>query len=138
MGKPHVVIPEETRNFNNALKMKGYLGRTITSNDLFKFLKQFFGYQKLQREVAKSCFVNVEHGKYFIPDEFISINKLQKCYDDVSQAKKVDSDNTNSIKSAIKVLKEHGYIIYKESLDVEKALQNPTKPVELFIVKEFV
>ena len=30
------------------------------------------------------------------------------------------------------------YVIYKESLDIEKALKNPTKPVELFIVKEIV
>jgi len=138
MGKPHVVTREEIGNFNSALQMKQYVGKTLTSSEVFKFLKTFFGNSRLQREVANRCFVKSERGKYFIPKEPIYIEQLQNCYNNISLAKRSNKQPSISINDAIKVLKAHNYIIYKENLDVEKALKNPTKPVELFIVKELV
>lgn len=138
MGKPHVVTREEIGNFNSALQMKQYVGKTLTSSEVFKFLKTFFGNSRLQREVANRCFVKSERGKYFIPKEPIYIEQLQNCYNNISIAKRNNKQPSISINDAIKVLKAHNYIIYKENLDVEKALKNPTKPVELFIVKELV
>jgi len=138
MGKPHVVTREEIGNFNSALQMKQYVGKTLTSSEVFKFLKTFFGNSRLQREVANRCFVKSERGKYFIPKEPIYIEQLQNCYNNISLAKRNNKQPSISINDAIKVLKAHNYIIYKENLDVEKALKNPTKPVELFIVKELV
>lgn len=138
MGKPHVVTREEIGNFNSALQMKQYVGKTLTSSEVFKFLKTFFGNSRLQREVANRCFVKSERGKYFIPKEPIYIEQLQNCYNNISIAKRNNKQPSISINDAIKVLKAHNYIIYKENLDVEKALKNPTKSVELFIVKELV
>lgn len=138
MGKPHVVTREEIGNFNSALQMKQYVGKTLTSSEVFKFLKTFFRNSRLQREVANRCFVKPERGKYFIPKEPIYIEQLQNCYNNISIAKRNNKQPSISINDAIKVLKAHNYIIYKENLDVEKALKNPTKPVELFIVKELV
>ena len=138
MGKPHVVTREEIGNFNSALQMKQYVGKTLTSSEVFKFLKTFFGNSRLQREVANRCFVKSERGKYFIPKEPIYIEQLQNCYNNISLAKRNNKQPSISINDAIKVLKAHNYIIYKENLDVEKALKNPTKPVELFIVKELI
>ena len=141
MQKPHLVTREEIGNFNSALQMKQYVGKTLTSSEVFKFLKTFFGNSKLQREVANRCFVKSERGKYFIPKEPIYIEQLQNCYNNVSQAKKNNKKPTLpsiSINDAIKVLKANNYLISQESLDIEKALKNPTKPVELFIVKEII
>lgn len=138
MQKPHLVTREEIGNFNSALQMKQYVGKTLTSSEVFKFLKTFFGNSRLQREIANRCFVKSERGKYFIPKEPIYIEQLQNCYNNISLAKRNNKQPSISINDAIKVLKAHNYIIYKENLDVEKALKNPTKPVELFIVKELV
>jgi hypothetical protein len=118
--------------------MKQYVGKTLTSSEVFKFLKNFFGNSRLQREIANRCFVKSERGKYFIPKEPIYIEQLQNCYNNISIAKRNNKQPSISINDAIKVLKANNYVIYKESLDVEKALKNPTKPVELFIVKELV
>ena len=138
MGKPHVVTREEIGNFNSALQMKQYVGKTLTSSEVFKFLKNFFGNSRLQREIANRCFVKSERGKYFIPKEPIYIEQLQNCYNNISLAKRNNKQPSISINDAIKVLKANNYVIYKESLDIEKALKNPTKPVELFIVKELI
>lgn len=140
MQKPHLVTREEIGNFNSALQMKQYVGKTLTSSEVFKFLKTFFGNSKLQREIANRCFVKSERGKYFIPKEPIYIEQLQNCYNNVSQAKKNNKPTlpSISINDAIKVLKANNYVIYKERLDIEEALKNPTKPVELFIVKEII
>ena len=95
----------------------------------------------LTTAVINTVFTKVGRGQYLFPTDPIYIGKIQNAFDLRTktrknwEAEKVSKLN-QPIKEAIKLLKDNGFKVIKETFDLKEALENPTRPVSDFIVKE--
>ena len=142
MRPRHVVTKEEIETLNTALMMKKYRGKTLAYADINTFLSSFYQNNALKFEILKHVFVRTGRGQYYIPDKPIYIGQLQEVYDTRYNAhlkrqsdRKTHKKDSINIEKAIKLLKENGYHIYKETIDINEALKNPDRTVSEFIRK---
>lgn len=99
-----------------------------------------------QEQVINSIFhkvlIKVSRGKYKFPETPIYIGKLQGIFDYISKQRKNQKRIVsativvNPVEEAIKLLKENGYKVTRQFFDMEKALQEPARPVSDFITIE--
>lgn len=144
MSRPKKVVSNEECSRFNALR-KDYSGKTLTRSKVIELIKKEIGWKQahLVETVLRRIFIRVSRGVYSFPKDPIYIGKLQGIFDSLSKARKQKSDSTkknsdDEIQKAIELLKANGFKIIKESFDIERALQNPTRTVGDFInVQEF-
>lgn len=143
MRTKHVVSKEEIETLNTALMMKNYRGKTLTYLEAKTFLSSFYKNNALIFAILKQIFVRTGRGQYYIPDKPIYIGQLQELYDARFRKQRARSKKQNDgkghkkdsidIEKAIELLKENGYHIYKETIDINEALKNPDRKVSEFI-----
>ena len=128
------VSSEEVSKFN--LLRGHYSGQTFSRSKAIELIKKEIGWKQthLVEAILRKVFVRSSRGVYSFPKDPIYIGKLQGIFDSISKARK----QKREIKKAIELLKANGFKVTKESFDVERALQNPTRTVGDFItVQEF-
>ncbi len=138
MRQKHVVTKEEIETLNTALMMKNYRGKTLTHSEANTFLSLFYKNNALKFAILKQIFVRTGRGQYYIPDKPIYIGQLQEAYNarmKKQNDRKVHKKDSIDIEKAIELLKENGYHIYKETIDINEALKNPNRKVSEFIRK---
>lgn len=138
MRPKHIVSKEEIETLNTALMMKNYRGKTLAHSEANTFLSSFYKNNALRFAILKQIFVRTGRGQYYIPDKPIYIGQLQEVYNArwKKQIKgKVHKKDSIDIEKAIELLKENGYHIYKETIDINEALKNPDRKVSEFIRK---
>lgn len=145
MRPKHIVSKEEIETLNTALMMKNYRGKTLTHSEVNTFLSLFYKNNALRFAILKQIFVRTGRGQYYIPDKPIYIGQLQEVYDarfrkqkarlKKQRDEKVYKKDSIDIEKAIEFLKENGYHIYKETIDINEAMKNPDRKVSEFIRK---
>lgn len=138
MRPKHVVSKKEIETLNTALMMKNYRGKTLAYSEVNTFLSSFYKNNYLKFAILKHVFVRTGRGQYYIPDKPIYIGQLQEAYNARWKNQidgKVHKKDSIDIEKAIELLKENGYHIYKETIDVNEALKNPNRKVSEFIRK---
>lgn len=110
----------------------------MTHSEAKTFLSSFYKNNALRVAILKHVFVKTGRGQYYVPEKPIYIGQLQEAYN--TRLKKQNNEklykkDSIDIEKAIELLKENGYHIYKETIDINEALKNPDKKVSEFIRK---
>lgn len=144
MSRPKKQVSNEECSKFNTLR-KDYSGQTLSRSKVIELIKKEIGWKQapIVETLLRKVFIRSSRGVYSFPKDPIYIGKLQGIFDGFSKARKQKSDLTkkdsnDEIQKAIELLKANGFKIIKESFDIERALQNPTRTVGDFIsVQEF-
>ena len=118
--------------------------RNLSRTEVIGMIRDSIGWKRedVITSILSKVFVRIQRGVYKFPEQPIYIGKLQGIFDSLSRKGKqpvVQETVTvvvDPIEEAIKLLKNDGYKITKQFLDVEKALQEPARPVSDFIIIE--
>lgn len=96
----------------------GIISRTAHNRYAFD---KVFNYEQLEKAVSK----------YQCRKAKMRIKRKKVLKEEVVIATTIDP-----IEEAINLLKAHGYIVSKRHFDLEKALENPSLPVQNFVIEE--
>lgn len=118
--------------------------RNLSRTEVIDMIRDSIGWKRedVITSMLGKVFVRIQRGVYKFPEHPIYIGKLQGIFDSLSRKGKqpvIQETVTvivDPIEEAIKLLKNDGYKITKQFLDVEKALQEPARPVSDFIIIE--
>ena len=137
------VVSEKECSMLNTLRVE-YQHKNLSRTEVINMIKFSVGWKRDEviKDVLNKVFVRVQRGVYKFPEQPIYIGKLQGIFDSLSTKRKqsvVQETVTvvvNPIEEAIRLLKNNGYKITKQFLDVERALQEPSRIVSDFITVE--
>ena len=144
MSRPKKQVSNEECLKFNTLR-KDYSGQTLSRSKVIELIKKEIGWKQapIVETLLRKVFIRSSRGVYSFPKDPIYIGKLQGIFDSLSKTRKqkrdlTKKDSNDEIQKAIELLKANGFKIIKESFDIERALQNPTRTVGDFIsVQEF-